>query len=480
MTKYILGEICSISSGGTPKRSNNDFYFPATIPWVKIGDLGKHIYVSKTKEFISKDGLVSIGNRTFPKGTILLAMYGATLGKTGIADIELSANQAILGINSLDANILSNIYLKYWLDFNVDRFQFQGKGGTYKNLSKTYISGLTIMLPDINRQLEIINRFEKIQELIQKRNQTIELLDEYLIAVFIEMFGDPNENPFNWKKLTLADVTNKISDGTHKTPTYVNEGIVFISATNVNNNKIDWDKVKYITGEEYKQLLSRGIPELGDIFMTKSGTLGRTAVIDKDMKFSFYESLALLKVDKQKIESYFLNQLLNTNAVQFNLMKKKKGIAVKHLHLRVIKKIEVIIPPIEIQVKFKEVFLKIEYQLEQLLKSKQLLEEQFESLIYQTFSPEKEGAKDEIQALLDDELMGQEFFETIENSDFQSFEQYNIEVEKLRKLLIKTKEEKAKDKNYKKGIVQILKDEKVQLRINKDYLNELSDEVTKA
>lgn len=50
MTEYILGDICSIASGGTPKRSNDDFYFPATIPWVKIGDLGKEIFISDTKE----------------------------------------------------------------------------------------------------------------------------------------------------------------------------------------------------------------------------------------------------------------------------------------------------------------------------------------------------------------------------------------------------------------------------------------------
>jgi len=478
MTSYVLGKICSISSGGTPKRSVNDYYFPATIPWVKVGDLGKEIYLSETQEYISKDGLISIGNRTFPKGTILLAMYGATLGKTGIADIELSANQAILGINSLDENILSNKYLKYWLDFNVERFQFKGKGGTYKNLSKTYVSGLTITLPSINQQLTIVQRFEKFQDLIRKRGRSIELLEEYLNSIFFEMFGDPILNPKEYKKEQLEYFGDWKSGGTppKKKKEYYEKGTIpWFSSGELNDIYVSESKIN-ITKEAIQKTSAKDV-KFGSLLIGMYDTAALKTSITK-IDSSCNQAIAFSKIDEDLGNTIFILFCIKISKQYF--LNKRKGARQKNLNLSLIKSLKIINPSIILQNKFENIFARINNQKELVIKSKQLLDELLQSQIYQTFSLEKEDLKDEIQTILDDKLLVQEFFETIEKSDFQSIEQYNIELEKLRKILIKTNQENATDTDYKKGIVQILKENKVHLRINKEHQNELLDEATEA
>jgi len=135
--------------------------------------------------------------------------------------------------------------------------------------------------------------------------------------------------------------------------------------------------------------------------------------------------------------------------------------------------------PIDEQLKFEKIYNNYFHQREQFFKSKELIEEFFQSLIYKTFHPEKEEV-DEIKNLINDEFLIREFFETIDKSDFQSLEQYDIELERLRKILIHTQKKCEQDEQFSNGIIQILNNKKIQLRINREFKNELLDEATKA
>lgn len=490
MTEYILGDICSISSGGTPKRSNESFYYPPVIPWVKVGDLGKEIYMSETEEYISNEGLSSIGNRTFPSGTILLAMYGATLGKTGIADIELSANQAVLGINSLDKRILSNSYLKYWLDFNIEMLQFKGKGGTYKNLSKKFVSSLKIKLPEINQQHRVVQRFEKIQQLIQKRNQTIELLDEYIHSVFLEMFGDPVVNDKKWETIPVQDSVNQIVSGwsakSLQRSKLENElGVLKISS--VTTGFFDPSEHKAIPKlQKSKDLV---FPEAGDFLMTRANTkdkVGAIAIIYEDYDDVFLSD-KIWKVDikKDKTIPIYLKMVFGHEGFRKKFVRQVASPSGSMVNISQRKFLSYYFPnpSMNMQLMFKSTYDKYLHQREQLHKSKELIEELFQSLIHQTFSPQKDKT-DEIEQLINDDFLIRDFFETIDKSDFQSLEQYDIELKRLRKVLKRTQERKdeehKKNKRFEKGIIQVLDGKKVQLRINQDYINEQLDEATAA
>ncbi len=148
-----LGDYTAMNSGGTPSSSILEYY-NGDIPFLSISDItisGK--YIKKTEKTITKKGLQNSSARMFPQGTIMYAMY-ASLGKTSIADIELSCSQAILGITPND-KIDSN-YLYYYLSFMENSVKEIGQTGTQTNLSKQIVQDFFLYIPtQINEQTAI-------------------------------------------------------------------------------------------------------------------------------------------------------------------------------------------------------------------------------------------------------------------------------------------------------------------------------------
>ena len=150
----------------------------------------------------------------------------------------------------------------------------------------------------------------------------------------------------------LKDVCSKITDGTHKTPQYQDSGITFISAKNIVGGELNFGDVKYITEEEYEEIQKRCMTERGDVLMAKSGSLGTLAIVDTDQPLGLFESLAVLKYDRDKLDGVFLKEQLRSDESQNQLMSGVKGVAVKHLHLNVISEVTVIVPPLDKQKEF--------------------------------------------------------------------------------------------------------------------------------
>ena len=154
-----LGKIAYWGSGGTPSRSESSYY-GGTIPWVKTGDLGNK-YLSEVDEFITEEGLANSSAKLFPKGSIVLAMYGATIGKTSILHIEAATNQACAVAQPLP-NITSTNYLYYLLCNEKERFIAKGKGGAQPNISQLLIKDHKIPLPPLAEQQEIATRLDDL------------------------------------------------------------------------------------------------------------------------------------------------------------------------------------------------------------------------------------------------------------------------------------------------------------------------------
>ena len=109
-----LGEVCNMKSGGTPSRKKSSF-FGGNIKWCKISDIENATegIVYDTEEKITEEGLSDINGRIFSEGTLLLAMYGS-VGKVAFINEQMSVNQAILGINIKNLDILDSKFLYYW------------------------------------------------------------------------------------------------------------------------------------------------------------------------------------------------------------------------------------------------------------------------------------------------------------------------------------------------------------------------------
>lgn len=172
--EYKLSEIGEWGSGGTPSRKNKS-YFGGNIPWVKTQEL-KEKYISYTDEFLTEEGLKKSSAKIYPKGSIVIAMYGATVGKLSILDIDATTNQAC-GVGILDSSIVTNEYLYYYLTAFKEKLISQAKGGAQQNISLAIIKDFEISIPDIEVQNEIVMNleFQKIEIDEHIRNLTNEL-----------------------------------------------------------------------------------------------------------------------------------------------------------------------------------------------------------------------------------------------------------------------------------------------------------------
>ena len=104
-----LGEVCHTTSGGTPSRRETKYY-NGTIPWVKSGELDKGV-ITDTEEKISEEAVKNSSAKIFPKGTLLIALYGATIGKLAFLGVDAATNQAICGIYK-NENIIFDFIIK--------------------------------------------------------------------------------------------------------------------------------------------------------------------------------------------------------------------------------------------------------------------------------------------------------------------------------------------------------------------------------
>jgi restriction endonuclease S subunit len=148
----------------------------------------------------------------------------------------------------------------------------------------------------------------------------------------------------------LSSICNKITDGTHYTPTYQETGVVFLSVKNVRCERFETDDVKYISQKEHEALTKRCKPELNDILLTKIGTVGLAAVVNDSLpEFSIFVSLALLKPKQDLVNPYYLSAYMNSSLAKFQSQRAVKGVGVPDWHLENIRRTEIALPPLEIQ-----------------------------------------------------------------------------------------------------------------------------------
>lgn len=158
------------------------------------------------------------------------------------------------------------------------------------------------------------------------------------------------KNPESSSFRFLAQLCTRITDGTHQTPNYQDQGVIFISAKNIKGGQLDFADRKYITREEHEFLTKSAKPAPGDLLLTKSGSLGDVAVIPElDFEFSIFESLALLKPRRDLVDPNYLYQYIRSPDAARHFHGITTGLAVKHLHLGDLRKLKVFLPPLKHQ-----------------------------------------------------------------------------------------------------------------------------------
>ena len=193
--------------------------------------------------------------------------------------------------------------------------------------------------------------------------------------------------------IPLKDLcTMDITDGTHKTPTYVEEGYIFLSSKNVTSGVIDWENVMYIPESLHNELYKRIAPQKNDILLAKNGTTGVAAIVDRDEVFDIYVSLALIRPDTTKVLPKYLLHAVNSHTTKQFFDSHLKGIGVPNLHLTYIREAPIKVPSITEQQHITDVLDKISeiiiLRKEQLAKLDQLVNSRFVELFGHKGYPE--------------------------------------------------------------------------------------------
>jgi type I restriction enzyme S subunit len=287
---------------------------------------------------------------THENPTIMITCRGATCGNVNISEPKAYINGNAMALDEINPKEIDINYLKYCL---VDRgFRDVISGSAQPQITGQGLSKIKIPLPPLVTQKQIAAVLEKADQLRKDCKQMEQELNSLAQSVFIDMFGDPVTNPKGWDLRALGNLCEKITDGTHKTPTYMNDGVKFLSAKNISSGEINWTNTKYISKAEHQELIKRCNPEIGDVLLAKSGTIGIAAMVNRDIEFSLFESAALIKYKRNLLGAEYVLALLNSESIKQLYRRQTKGNSIKHLHLVDIRSLEVPAPPMGIQKEF--------------------------------------------------------------------------------------------------------------------------------
>ena len=375
-----LNELCEINIGKTPSRNKSEYWGDGS-SWLSISDL-KDKFITKTKEEITSKAISECNMKIVPKNTVVMS-FKLSIGKTAILKEDMYTNEAIANFPIKNNSLISE-YLYYAIKtLNFDNTDRAVMGAT---LNKAKLNELKIPYCEINKQKEIVEVLNKAQELIDKRKEQIEALDELVKSKFIEMFGDPITNPINWEKKKLAEECNIITGNTppRKVGEYYGDYIEWIKSDNITDDGIYLTKAREYLSEEGLKV-GRSVEENSILMTCIAGSIkciGNVAIANR--KVTFNQQINGIEPLKNNVYFMFEQFNLSQKYIQSTINMSLKGILSKGQ----LSELEFIFPPIEKQNEFAEFFKQVDKLKFEMEKSLKELEDNFNSLMQKAFKGE--------------------------------------------------------------------------------------------
>ena len=350
-----ISDFCLTGSGGTPSREIPEYY-QGDIPWIKSGDLRENIVTSAT-EFISSEAIQKSSAKIVSSGAILVAMYGATVGRMALLGIDAATNQAVCNIIP-DASMADTKYVYYALLSKVPDFLRSAIGGAQPNISQGLIRSTEIPLPPLPEQKRIAAILDKADAIRRKRQQAIQLADDFLRAVFLDMFGDPVTNPKGWDEYVLneiADIRSGVTKGKAVKP---EESVTrpYMRVANVQDGYLDLADVQQITVS--KKDAEKCLLLEGDILLTEGGDpdkLGRGHVWRGEVEGCLHQNhiFSVRVSDKERVRPAFLSAIISSpRGKRYFLRVGKQTTGIATINKSVLSEFVPFIPPIALQDKY--------------------------------------------------------------------------------------------------------------------------------
>ncbi|MGL6259775.1 restriction endonuclease subunit S [Vibrio sp. WXL210] len=384
-----LGNLVDVKGGKRLPKGESYHQSETKHPYIRVTDFINGSVSIEGLEYISEKTHNKIQRYTISKNDVYISIAGSIgiVGKIppSLDGANLTENAAKLVIKD-DQLLDQDFLIRFLSTHGQDQIQSKKKATSQPKLALFRIEEIEVPLPPLEEQKRIAAILDKADAIRQKRKQAIDLADEFLRSVFLDMFGDPVTNPKGWEVVELADVTHKVTDGTHKTPTYTSEGVPFLSAKNIKPWGLDWSDTKFVSTDEHNDLIRRCNPEKGDVLLSKSGSLGTPAIVEVDKEFSLFESAALFKLNKELIEPEYLFHYLRSNPTKYMMLRSTKGVAIKHLHLTDLRRLNILLPPKSLRLQFMEIASLVKNKVEKLNDAGSLSDDNFSALSQKAFS----------------------------------------------------------------------------------------------
>lgn len=354
-----LKDVAQWGSGGTPSRKNPAFY-EGNILWVKTGELQED-YIYDTEEKISKEAIQKSSAKIFPVGTVLIAMYGATIGKTAILGVKAATNQACACAVCNDS--LYNKYLFYYLRFQKDSFIKQGKGGAQPNISQDIIKKNYIPLPPKVEQQRIVEQIEslfaKLDEAKEKVQEVIASIDDNIEALLYKAFTGQLTNDWRnsnieiekWEDTTLSEIVSGLKYGSSEKSDYEYKGTPILRIPNIGDGIIDFSDLKYMS-EELKNS-SHEVFEDDILIIRSNGSrdlVGKCALVPKLQERYAYASFLIRVKVTEKVLPEYLVRFINSSMARAQMFDKAKSSSgIHNINSKELGAIKICVPSIEEQ-----------------------------------------------------------------------------------------------------------------------------------
>ncbi len=377
-----LGDVSKIIGGGTPSTKESSFWKNGTIYWATPTDFTKRKgnYITETDLKVTKKAIDESNINILNIGSVIMSSR-ATIGECKINLTQLTINQGFASFEC--GKSLFNIFLLYLIKFLKKEIIRKSSGSTFLEISKSSLRSFEIPLPPFLVQQKIAEILSTVDEKIEAIDTHIQenekLKKELMNQLLTKGIGHTEfrntkmgKIPKNWEIKKCEALCNRITDGEHFTPTFLDNGIPLVSAKDIEWEGVNFEEVKYVSEINYLRMAKRCNPEQGDVLIVSRGaSIGRTTYNNSSNKFALMGSVILLKPNSKIISGIYLAQYLKNPRHKKYLLNLSGSSAQQAIYLKDIKKTNVLLPPLQEQKKIAEILGTVDEKIEVLREEKE-------------------------------------------------------------------------------------------------------------
>jgi type I restriction enzyme S subunit len=385
-----LGDVAKTYSGGTPKRDKQE-YWGGVIQWVKSGELNNRKIFS-SKEYITEEGLNSSSAKFVEENTLLIAMYGATAGKVGLAKSRFTVNQAICAIVP-NKSFNSEFYFYYLMSIR-DKILAERFGGAQPNLNQQIIKNLTIPLPPPLEQHRIAAVLSAVQDAKEKTGAVIATAKSLKKSLMRHLFTygpvsigaaesvpltetEIGPVPEGWIIINVGEVGKVVTGTTPRTsvPEYYGGAYMFTSPGDIGEEMYVKKAEKYISEKGLK--VSRPLPRDTVLVVCIGATIGKTALTSAEQSTTNQQINAI--IPNEKVFAHYLYYAISHRAPYLPSLAGRAAVPI--VNKSNFANFPIPLPPLTIQQKIASILSTVDKKIEAEENKKKALDELFKSLL---------------------------------------------------------------------------------------------------